>query len=83
MVGLSVTLPPLGLYDLCRVDPRFQSFSKSLFNRALLSVDRDQQTAEDNKQLDETIEHFLLLLSSHFLSPAAFKVLEYLIRRFR
>jgi U3 small nucleolar RNA-associated protein 10 len=68
---------------LCRIDPRFQSYRKTLFSQSTQTLDRDQQTAEINAKLDASIGGFCHLLSSYFLLPAAFKTLEYLIRRFK
>jgi U3 small nucleolar RNA-associated protein 10 len=68
---------------LCRIDPRFQSYRKTLFSQSTQTLDRDQQTAEVNAKLDASITGFCHLLSSYFLLPAAFKALEYLIRRFK
>ena len=76
-------MPPAGYEQLCRLDPRFQSFRKTLFGQAALAVDRDQQTAEANAKLDAAIAAFCKLLSGYFLLPAAFKALEYLIRRYK
>lgn len=68
---------------MCRIDPRFQSYRKTLFSQSTQTLDRDQQTAEINAKLDASIAGFCHLLSSYFLLPAAFKTLEYLIRRFK
>ena len=46
-------------------------------------MDRDQQTPEINAKLDASIAGYCDLLSSYFLLPAAFKSLEYLVRRFK
>jgi len=45
-------------------------------------MERNQQTAEVNSKLDNSIAGFCNLLSSYFLLPDAFKALEYLVRRF-
>lgn len=72
-----------GFDQLCRIDPRFQSYRKTLFSQSTQTLDRDQQTAEIIAKLDASIAGFCHLLSSYFLLPAAFKALEYLIRRFK
>ena len=72
-----------GFDQLCRVDPRFQAYRKTLFSQSTQTLDRDQQTPEINSKLDASIAGFCALLSSYFLLPAAFKSLEYLIRRFK
>jgi hypothetical protein len=45
-------------------------------------VRRDALTAAENARLDAQLAQFLLLLSPHFLEPACFQVLEYLVRRY-
>ncbi len=72
-----------GLEDLCKQEPRFAAFRESLFSQASVALNRDLQTREVNDKIDVTVDSLLLLLSDHFLSPAAFKVLEYLIRRYK
>lgn len=71
-----------GLDQLCRVDPRFQAYRKSLFSQSTKTFDRDQQTAEANARVDASILSFCALLAPYFLLPPAFKALEYLIRRY-
>jgi U3 small nucleolar RNA-associated protein 10 len=66
-----------------RLDSRFKPFAQSLFSRSSLTVTRDQLTKEENEQLDRSLRAFLQLLSNHFLTPAAFQVLEYCIRRYK
>jgi U3 small nucleolar RNA-associated protein 10 len=70
-----------GLEVLVRLDSRFKPFAQSLFSRSSLTVTRDQLTKEENEQLDRSLRAFLQLLSNHLLTPAAFQVLEYCIRR--
>ena len=72
-----------GFEQLCRLDPRFQGYRKTLFGQANQTMERDQQTAEVNAKLDASIASFCRLLCSYFLLPAAFQTLEYLIRRFK
>lgn len=72
-----------GLDELVRKDPRFRQYKESLFSRASLNLDPDQQTADVLQKLDDTIQAFCAQLCDHFLSPSAFKVLEFLIRRFK
>lgn len=57
-------------------------FSSTLLARASLAVRRDALTAADNARLDAQVSSLLLLLSPHFLEPACFQVLEYLVRRY-
>ncbi len=45
-------------------------------------MNRESQTTEANRRLDEAIESFLSLVSPFFLLKASHKCLEYLIRRY-
>lgn len=65
------------------MDPRFQIYRKPLFSQSTKTLDRDKLGLEENRKLDNLIGNFCKLLSSYFLLPAAFKVLEYLIRKFQ
>ena len=71
-----------GLLELCAIDRSLTPYEHSLFGSASLRYSREVQTSETNAKLDRTIEGFLSVLSQHFLSSAARKTLEYLIRRF-
>jgi U3 small nucleolar RNA-associated protein 10 len=46
-------------------------------------VRREALTSDENARLDAQIARFLRLLSPHFLEPACFQVLEYLVRRYK
>ncbi len=72
-----------GLMELRKHDERFAAFEETLFSATAKDMSRLMQTKEVNKQLDKSIEHFLILLSPYFLLKPAQKALEWLIRRFR
>jgi hypothetical protein len=72
-----------GLEELIRLEPRFRPYRESLFSRAGLALNPDQQTADVLAQLDASIAGFCGLLVNHFLAAPAFKALEYLVRRFK
>lgn len=72
-----------GYQELCRLEPRFTSFSKSIFSEASKTQERSQMTAAQNEELDKVLEQFLLLVGSKVLLHPAIKALEWLIRRFR
>ncbi|KAL6765336.1 hypothetical protein V8C86DRAFT_793163 [Haematococcus lacustris] len=72
-----------GFSDLCRLNPQFSALREALFSRAAASVLRDSLDPAAATQLNEAVEEFCLLLTQHFLSPGAFRALEYLIRQFR
>lgn len=74
---------PAGFEALCRSEPRFSHFAQSLFSQQGLGISRNGITKEEDAKLTASIAAFLHLLANHFLSPAAFKALEYLIRKFR
>ena len=72
-----------GLEQLSRTQPAFYAYQKSLFNASTLSLDRGKLTPEELAAVNTSIASFLQLLSPHFLAPSCFKVLEYLIRKYR
>ncbi|KXZ53244.1 hypothetical protein GPECTOR_7g1138 [Gonium pectorale] len=72
-----------GLDDLIRLEPRFRSYRDNLFSRGSVELNPDLQSAEFLAKVDERVQGFCRLLSNHFLTPAAFKALEYLIRRYK
>jgi len=65
------------------LEPRYAAVREALFSRVAASISRDQQTPDVVARLDAAIDEFCCLLAQHFLLPAAFKALEYLIRRFK
>ena len=72
-----------GFEDLCRIDPRFCEFQRSLFSQHSKTQERDQMTADQNATLDTVIEACLGLLGGRLLLSPAVKVAEWLVRRFR
>ena len=79
----SVAAHDAGLEQLSRTQPAFYAYQKSLFNASTLSLDRGKLTPEELAAVNKSIASFLQLLSPHFLAPSCFKVLEYLIRKYR
>lgn len=77
--------PPIspGFTELCRLDGRFEAYSRTLFSRAASESNRELLDRDANAKLDVTIEGYLRLLSGYFLNPAAAKTLEYLVRRYK
>jgi U3 small nucleolar RNA-associated protein 10 len=69
--------------QLCRVDPRFERFSRHLFSDRAREFDREHQTKDANDDIDTQLNAFLRMLTPHFQQPFAHKTLEWLIRRFR
>ncbi|KAJ3055954.1 HEAT repeat-containing protein 1, partial [Rhizophlyctis rosea] len=72
-----------GLNELTGQNQRFAEFEETLFAEGIKSFDRTLQTKADNAKLDASIQKFLRLLSPYFLQQSSFKVLEWLLRRFR
>lgn len=72
-----------GLDDLIEIDPRFRVFKRSLFNHSSTSIDRNTQTKDQIKDLDNVISTYLMLASSKWnLTPMLYAT-EWLIRRFQ
>ena len=65
------------------MDGRFEAYSRTLFSRSASEVNRELQDKEANQKLDVSLNGYLRLLSGFFTTPAAFKSLEYLIRRYK
>ncbi|KAL3702523.1 hypothetical protein R1sor_020545 [Riccia sorocarpa] len=72
-----------GLDDLARVDGRFRTYKKSLFDMTNMRFDRELETKAENEKLDRLVSGFLRLLSGYILLPAAHLAIEYLIRRYK
>eukprot|EP00798_Chlamydomonas_sp_ICE-L_P013555 gene13555-19426_t len=77
------SLYQIGTEELARVDPRFNAFGESLFGCSITSFQRENEPAAVLLKLNQTVDAFLHVLSDHFLSPACFKALEFLIRKFK
>lgn len=71
-----------GLDELEALDSRFSEFRESLFSPSSKSFERSVQTAQINRQVDERVESFLLLVSPYFTLKAAQKALEWLVCRY-
>lgn len=72
-----------GYRDLCALDSRFLSFSKSLFSEQSKVEDRTQMNKEENKKLNNILEAFITLVGPRLLLKPAQKAVEWLVRRFR
>lgn len=71
------------LNDLIEIEPKFAVFNKSLFSETSLSIDRNVQTAEENKELDNAVNIFLMLASSKWHLAPTLHATEWLVRRFQ
>ena len=72
-----------GFRELCLLDPRLRSFSRSLFSDHSKDQDRTQMTSAQNEELDVVLERFLHLVGSKVLLQPTIKAIEWLVRRFR
>ncbi|KAK8799739.1 hypothetical protein WA158_006287 [Blastocystis sp. Blastoise] len=71
-----------GLLELIRIDPSFIVFDTTLFGNKLRGLDREHETEQVNKDLDDLIKQFLYTVSPYMLLKASQKCLEYLFRHF-
>ena len=71
-----------GLDELEKLDPRFSEYRDLLFSLASKSFERSVQTAQINRQVNDQIEAFLVLVSPYFTLRSAQKALEWLVNRY-
>lgn len=71
------------LEELITVDKRFSFFKNSLFSETSVTVDRNIQTAEQNRDLDNAINAYLSLISPRWNLNPALQATEWLVRRFQ
>jgi U3 small nucleolar RNA-associated protein 10 len=72
-----------GFQELCLLDERFYVFERGLFRESSKDVNRLLLTKDEVKELDQSIEAFLELVSGRLLLKPAMKAVEWLVRRFR
>jgi len=72
-----------GFQELCLLDERFYMFERGLFRESSKDVNRLLLTKDEVKELDQSIEAFLELVSGRLLLKPAMKAVEWLVRRFR
>lgn len=75
-IGLS------GLKELIALYEGFRVYEDSLFSVSSKDFERAVQSKEVNKNLDQTIEKFLIQLSPYFLLQSCHKALEWLVNRY-
>ena len=71
------------LNELIDIDPRFSIFTKTLFSETSINIDRNVQSKEENKNLDNAINSYLLLASSRWNLTPTLHATEWLVRRFQ
>ena len=72
-----------GFQELCLLDDRFIEFQRNLFSERSQEEERTQMTAEENANLDSSLESFLGLVGGRLRLNPAIKAVEWLVRRFR
>jgi U3 small nucleolar RNA-associated protein 10 len=72
-----------GFQELCLLDERFTEFQRNIFSERSQEEERTQMTAEENAQLDKSLESFLALVGGRLRLNPAVKAVEWLVRRFR
>ena len=72
-----------GFDELCRLDNRFEKFARSLFSPDSVQQDRTHLQEATNRQIDNLLESFFVLVTSRLLLQSALKSVEWLVRRFR
>lgn len=71
-----------GLDELISIDKRFIRFEKTLFNETTINFDRNVQSQDLLKDLNENISNFLLLVTPYLNLSCSIKALEWLVRKF-
>ncbi|CCH62580.1 hypothetical protein TBLA_0H02960 [Henningerozyma blattae CBS 6284] len=71
------------LDELIELDPKFEIFTRSIFSESSMSIDRNVQTKEENKNLDNAINGYLMLASSKWHLTPTLHATEWLVRRFQ
>lgn len=70
-------------HSLVELDSRFKVFGNSLFSETSVSIDRNVQTKDQIKDLDNAVNAYLMLVSSRWHLTPALHATEWLIRRFQ
>lgn len=71
------------LSSLIELDSRFKIFTSSLFSESSINIDRNIQTKEQIKDLDNAVNAYLMLVSSRWHLTPTLHATEWLIRRFQ
>ncbi|EGV62372.1 snoRNA-binding rRNA-processing protein utp10 [Yamadazyma tenuis] len=71
-----------GLEELSSIDRRFVRFENTLFSETAINFDRNTQSQPLLKDLNESINSFLLLVSPYLNLNCSIKALEWLVRKF-
>ncbi len=76
-------LAETGLSELIQTNASFQNYRNSLFGVDSHHLERTVAGSDVNKELDEVIEEFLVLLTPYVQRNGALKALEWLIQSFQ
>ncbi|EDO18501.1 hypothetical protein Kpol_2001p1 [Vanderwaltozyma polyspora DSM 70294] len=71
------------LDELIEIEPKFKVFQKTLFSETSMAIDRNVQTKDEIKDLDNAIFGFLMLASSKWQLTPTLYATEWLVRRFQ
>lgn len=71
------------LNELIEIEPKFEIFTKSLFSESSINIDRNVQSKEEIRNLDNAINGYLLLASSKWYLTPTLHATEWLVRRFQ
>lgn len=70
------------LDELEEVNSVFGKFRNSLFSETSIGIDRNVQSKDQNRDLDNAIDSYLALIAPYWNSPLSYNSVEYLVRRF-
>ncbi|KAF8797612.1 hypothetical protein BYT27DRAFT_7204423 [Phlegmacium glaucopus] len=71
------------LIHLSSIEPALAKYEDVLFSDLAKSTDRTLLSADASRELDKSIEEFLLQLSPYLMEAPSSSILEWLVRRFR
>jgi U3 small nucleolar RNA-associated protein 10 len=71
------------LVHLSSVEPALAKYEDILFSDLAKSTDRTLLSVNASRELDESIEEFLLQLGPYLMEAPSSSILEWLVRRFR
>ena len=71
------------LIHLSSIEPGLAKYEDALFSDLAKSTDRSLLTVEASRELDRSIEEFLLKLGPYLMEAPSTSILEWLVRRFR
>ena len=71
------------LIHLSSIEPALAKYEDALFSDLAKSTDRTLLSVDVNRELDRSIEEFLLKLGPYLMEAPSSSILEWLVRRFR